>query len=77
MYKVKTLKNLNTPGRLIHQRMIIKGFKTSDLMHKWLNDRCDNLYSVYDGPLKPGTYAFAGGQWHNVKSLDPSVLAHI
>ncbi len=27
--------------------------------------------------LKAGIYVFAGGQWHNVKHLDPLLLAHI
>lgn len=60
------------------ERMKIKGFKTSDAMHKFLNTGSNALnWRESDKGLKPGTYAFAGGRWHNVRSLDPCVLAHI
>jgi len=80
MYTVRRNKN---------KRLTIKGFKSSDAMHKFLNSQSDNSWIVnsepdYYGclskelsPLKPGTYAYAGGKWHNVKSLDSCVLAHI
>ncbi len=62
------------------ERLIIKGFKTRDALHTFLNTS-DNGMHWYElkstMPTKPGTYAFAGGQWHNVKSLDISILAHI
>ena len=64
------------------ERIIIKSFKTSDAMHKFLNEGITALTwkectgKPYAG-LKSGTYAYAGGQYHNVKSLDVSVLAHI
>lgn len=70
------------------ERIIIKGFKHSNDMYKFLNtgrnaldwretkDRKD-LSGQDLSTLKPGTYARAGGRLHNVKSLDPSVLAHI
>ena len=65
----------NTIAR--HNRLIIKSFKTSDLMHKFLNT-ADNACHWKESTrgLKNGTYAFAGGQWHNVKTIDPSALAH-
>lgn len=69
-------------------RLTIKGFKTLDAMHAFLNKQTDNKWSVNNGTggivdadtvaaLKPGVYAYAGGKWHNVKHLDASVLAHI
>jgi hypothetical protein len=71
------------------QRMTIKGFKTKEAMYKFLNSQSDNDWHVNSEPdyygvfkpelaaLKPGTYAYAGGRWHNVKTLDPSILSHI
>ena len=71
------------------ERMIIRGFKTSEAMHSFLNAQPNNDWRVNSEPeynggfvpelsaLKPGTYAYAGGKWHNVKSLDASALAHI
>lgn len=62
------------------ERMTIRKFKTSEAMHKFLNtgDNAHNWHETGESdPTKPGTYAWAGGAWHNVKSLDPSVLAHI
>lgn len=76
MFKIKRMENASSPQRL-HQRLVVKGFKTSDAMYKFLNSQFDNRWQEYDGELKPGKYAFAGGQWHNVKTLDPSILAHI
>lgn len=62
-------------------RMIIRGFKTSDAMHTFLNKQLYHEWTINSDPetatLKPGTYAYAGGCWHNIKSLDASVLAHI
>ena len=58
-------------------RMQIKGFKYRDDMYTFLGKQSDNTWKESSKGLKPGTYAHAGGQWHNVKSLDSSVLAHI
>jgi hypothetical protein len=69
-------------------RLVIKAFKSEDLAHEFMNKQYDNTwqpnsFADYMGyipatkDLKAGTYAFAGGQYHNVKSLDDSVLAHI
>jgi hypothetical protein len=66
-----------TTPSISRQRMTIKAFKTSDDMHKFLNKQTDNSWRESDKGLKAGVYAYAGGQWHNVKSLDSSVLAHI
>jgi len=58
-------------------RMQIKAFKTSDAMHAFLSSQYDNNWSESRKGLKAGMYAIAGGAWHNVKSLDALVLAHI
>lgn len=71
------------PRTLARDRLVIKGFKTSDAMHTFLNAGGNGLdwRPTTERPefasFKPGTYAYAGGAWHNVKSLDPSILAHI
>ena len=59
------------------QRMKIKKFKSSDEMHKFLNKQTDNKWSESKHDFKTGTYVYAGGQYHNVKSLDPGDLAHM
>ena len=64
-------------GKWNKSRKIIKSFKTNQAGHNFLNKQSNNDWSVYNGELKAGKYAFAGGQWHNVKSLDAFVLAHI
>lgn len=71
------------------ERMTIRGFKTREAMHEFLNKQTNNDWTINSEPeylggfrpelaaLKPGVYAYAGGRWHNVKHLDPSALAHI
>ena len=65
-------------NKLGRERKTIKSFKNADDMHKFLN-KGDNALNWKESTLglKRGVYAYAGGQWHNVKSLDSSVLAHI
>lgn len=61
-------------------RLIIKTFRYSNDMHKFLNKDSNALeWSEVSAsmPTKNGTYAFAGGEWHNVKLLDASILAHV
>ncbi len=69
-------------------RLTIKGFKTLEAAHEFLNKQSNNEWTAnsfadYHGNiaetclLLPGKYAFAGGKFHNIKSLDDSVLAHI
>ena len=89
MKTLYTVRKTIRTGNGFKERLQIKGFKSSDLMHKFLNAQCDNSWNVNSEPdyyggfkpgladLKPGKYAYAGGQWHNVKSLDASILAHI
>ena len=71
-------------GKMKGERIAVKTFKDSELMHTFLNKQCDNNWKINNGklcgatlPTKNGTYAYAGGAWHNVKSLDASILAHI
>ena len=62
----------------LRARIIIKSFKTNDAMHKFLNSQYDNKWSEATGEIeKPGTYAFVGGNWRNIKELDPCLLAHV
>lgn len=61
-------------------RLIVRTFKNADAMHKFLNtgsNAAPGNWRVSNKGLKSGTYAYAGGKWHNVKSLDASALAHI
>lgn len=64
-------------GGLCKSRLHVKSFKTSDSMHEFLNKQYDNNWKVSDRGLKTGVYAYCGGAYHNVKSLDASVLAHV
>lgn len=68
-----------SPG-IAKQRMTVKAFRYSEDMHKFLCIGSNGLewFEVKPGnPCKAGVYAYAGGQWHNVKHLDISALAHI
>jgi hypothetical protein len=65
-------------GPLFKQRMIVKGFKSGQDKDEWLNKQYNNdWHDTKDQSLKPGTYAFAGGRWLNIKDVDPTLLAHI
>jgi hypothetical protein len=60
------------------ERLTIKGFSDRNAMFKFLATGDKELrWRESTKDLKAGTYVFAGGQWHNVKNLDASVLAHI
>jgi len=72
-----TIQKTVRTGNGFKERLHIKSFKTSEAMHKFLNKQTDNTWRESKHDFKSGIYAFAGGQYHNVKSLDPSVLAHI
>lgn len=61
----------------LNQRMEIKRFKTLDETHGFLNKQTDNSWRESKHDLKSGTYVYAGGEYHNVESLDPSVLVHM
>lgn len=60
------------------ERLQVRAFADRDAMHKFLATG-DNALRWRESTkgLKAGVYAFAGGKWHNVKSLEPSMLAHI
>jgi len=74
-------------GNFGRERYIVKGFKCQQAMHNFLNNQTgfsqkqfiehtpDGAYR--DIPQKSGTYVFAGGQYLNVKTLQPCVLAHL
>ena len=69
---------LESTSNKLKARMTIKLFKTSDAMYTFLNTGSNALtWKESNKGLKAGVYAYAGGAWHNVKSLDSSVLAHI
>ena len=75
-----TLEKIESKGDMsFKERLIIKGFKSSEAMNVYLcgPDNYNNKWKESTRGFKPGKYAYAGGQWHNVKSLDPSILAHI
>ena len=62
------------------ERMKVRTFPTADAMHKFLNtaDNANHWRECAEGdPMKRGTYAWAGGAWHNVRNLDPTELAHL
>lgn len=64
------------------ETLIVRGFKERSNMHKFLNDgdnanhwrECDESKG---DPMKPGKYKWAGQQWHDIKKLDPTTLAHL
>ena len=68
----------STTTKLGRERKRIKGFKYAQDMHHFLN-KSDNANNWKESALglKSGLYAYAGGKWHNVKTLDASILAHI
>ena len=86
---MSTIKKIVRTGNGFKERLHIKSFKTNAAMHIFLNKQPNNDWVINSEPdyygafneetakLKAGKYAYAGGQWHNVKSLDASVLAHI
>lgn len=71
-------------GPFGRERLHVKVFKYAEQGHAFLNKQHDNSWverpATFGGltmPVKAGIYASAGGAWHNVKSLDACVLAHI
>lgn len=72
------VEKIERTGNGFKERLIVKTFKYRDDMHKFLSTGDNALHWRESSKgLKAGKYAFAGGQWHNVKSLDAAVLAHI
>lgn len=70
------LEKLVYAGGMCKQRLHIKAFKTQDVMFTYLNKQSDNKWQLSARSLKSGIYAFAGGQWLNVKTIDATALAH-
>lgn len=69
-----------TNGRTLARgnRLIVRRFPDSHSAHGFLNKGGNGLvWQISNKGLPAGTYAYAGGKWHNVKSLDSIVLAHI
>lgn len=66
---------VTTTGSFGHERKVIK--RVPGGAHAWLNRQDNNDWQIYVGDLKPGTYAFVGGRWTNVKKIDPSALPHV
>ena len=74
-------------GNGLKERLHVKVFKTANDLGDFLCKQTDNTwreckpdsmsYIRVPYPDKAGIYACAGGQWHNVKKLDASILAHI
>lgn len=74
--KIESYKGISSV--MARERMTVKQFQSRDAMHGFLNKGSNSLsWREHTAGFKPGTYARAGGQWHNVKSLDPTTLAHI
>jgi hypothetical protein len=69
-------------GNGFKERLHIKTFKTMDKYCDFLAKKYDEGWKSithdkeYDY-FKTGIYAYCGGKWHNVKTLDVSVLAHV
>jgi len=70
-------------GSFAKERLLIKTFKSSKDMHVFLSgpkndwNKWREVRGTDKAELKGGKYVFAGGKYHNVKSLDASALAHI
>ena len=76
MVTIERFQNAGPAG--LHERLVIRSFQDCSAMHKFLNTGSNAcVWKESSKGLKPGTYAFAGGRWHNIRSLDASILAHI
>jgi hypothetical protein len=72
-----------TPG-ISRQRMIIRRFRTEEGRQRHIREMEADLknsntlfITEYDGELPPGTYAFVGGEWRDVKTLDRDIIPHV
>tara|TARA_R110000868_G_scaffold371774_1_gene635527 strand:- start:2 stop:226 length:225 start_codon:yes stop_codon:yes gene_type:complete len=66
-----------TGPKRLQRRLAIKEFPSSQDAFEFLNKQLHNDWKEYEGELTDGTYAYVGGKWQNVKSLDESILAHV
>ncbi len=76
----KSIYRFQKTGNGFKERLIVKCFPYQDNMYKFLSTADNALFWKEvsgDKPSKAGTYAFAGGKWHNVKKLDLTLLSHI
>ncbi len=67
-------------GSFGHERLTIKRFPDNQAWWKFQNRQSDNAWREIKEsmPHKAGVYAFAGGQWHNVKDRSiRNALPHI
>ena len=71
----------SAPYRLVANRLHVKAFPGANALGAFLCKQTDNTWNEAQNantyPQKTGVYRYAGGQWHNEKHLDASVLAHI
>jgi len=60
-------------------RLVIKRFPDSNAAYTYMNKHSTGIndWRISNKGLKAGTYAYAGGKWHNIKNLDATALAHI
>ena len=84
-YNFNLYRIIHTKPPIGGQRLTVKRFASSDAMYRFMqkenNGHAERDWrechaSKFDN-LKPGVYAYAGQQWHNVKKLDATALAHI
>ena len=71
--KAQTLVEKTSLG-VARQRRTVK--RVNDA-YAFLAKQCDNTWKLHTEGWKPGIYAYVGGNWHNIKNLDSSVLVHI
>lgn len=78
MTKLHAIEKTTRTSNGFKERLTIKIFKDSDAMYKFLCTDSNSLdWKESTKELKAGVYAFAGGKFHNVKTLDASILNHI
>lgn len=77
MYSIR--KDIKLPGSFKY-RVKVRSFTHSDDMHKFLAKQYDNSWTIMANPVKNGTYIERGSrpaELINIKSIDPSALAHM
>jgi hypothetical protein len=77
---------INVPKTVTRgMRWKVRTFSDSNKGHEFLNKGSNSLaWDIVNPdnnpqgyPIKRGTYAYAGQAYHNVRSIDPSALAHM
>jgi hypothetical protein len=67
-------------GPLGHERLTVKSFRDCSAMHKFLNAGSNGVTwheATIGHPTKAGTYAYVGGQWRNIRDIDPLMRNHV